>query len=582
MLKNAEAKLDNFYCCVAGNTEFFELMGARLGNSIEKRIHPDDTERFERLFGNCTEEKVTDVFRIMDFDNEYRWVTLTVSDIRKKNIPNVYWLVEICDILDFQYDAQEFEQKLFDYRTMLSAQRGKYFTYYKDTNIFKMYFIMNDEEVYIYNDDIYDIERIILKEYKNGNSRNVIKKFINTLVEGSKSMNSEFEITMTNNKGEKEIWVFTGEPIYNFTGDYIKYIGVIKSFDINTREDMTYYKVERNRDTMTGLLNKSALSSYARQLIQSKVNRPITIAIMDIDDFKGVNDYGGHSFGDEVLVSFAEILKEAVGKRGIVGRFGGDEFFVVLDGISDKQHIRSVLRSIKTNFKTKYAGIDKINIGCSIGAAVYPNSTTDYDELFKMADYALYRAKMNGKNRYVIYDRELHGPVPHSSGNIIELGNGTGAIDYMKAIYKVIECIDRGQVYDAVISIGTVMNIGRINIICGENFEVFYTWGEPNTAKSPFSFLSEDKLPDFFDEYNLLVIDTKSQYEDRLPLLNSYIVNNEIGFCVFFLMGSKDNVKGYITFEYVSDRRKLKNDEVLTIAAASKVINSYLLKEDKK
>lgn len=580
MIESGEAKLDKYYCCVAGNTEFFELMGAKLGNSLENRVHPEDKERFEKLFENSSSEKSADVLRVLDYKDEYKWVILNVWKEGSKS-PTVVYRIEILSISELSEERNHYAPQINDFRIMLASQHGKYFCYTPEDNIFKMYFILNDSEVYFYNDDVEKVKEEMLNTHTLKEDKNVVEEFFDVITKGERPISDEFETTILTRGVQKEICLFSGEPVYGYSGKFEKYIGVIKSFDTSTREDITYYKLERNRDVLTGLLNKSVLNGYVTRLMKNS-DKPITFGIMDIDDFKDVNDYGGHSFGDEVLVAFSQIIKNAVGKRGIVGRFGGDEFFIVLDGIGEAQGIRSVLRSIKMNFQEAYAHIDKIKISCSIGAAIYPKSAKDYDELFKMADFALYRAKQNGKNRFVVYDEKLHGEIPIADENVVQVGSNSKRIDYISVFYNSAEkLLDKNKegISESLATLGTNMGIGRINLIYGNSFTEFFTWGEPNNAKMPFDFLTEEKFKDFFDINNLLVVDTKSQFESKLPFFDKYIWDNGILFCIVFMIGNKEDVKGYITFEFLNDRRKLKNSEITTIASVSKIISNVILKE---
>lgn len=108
------------------------------------------------------------------------------------------------------------------------------------------------------------------------------------------------------------------------------------------------------KDPGTDLLNKRAITDYVRKLIDSQPGHTVTIAIIDIDDFKTINDTYGHMFGDEVLCKVADILRDAVGSRGLCGRIGGDEMFIIMEGLNDNEGIRNVLRTIRNNTKWLY------------------------------------------------------------------------------------------------------------------------------------------------------------------------------------------------------------------------------------
>lgn len=177
----------------------------------------------------------------------------------------------------------------------------------------------------------------------------------------------------------------------------------------------SYTANRANLDPLTSLLNKKAIKDFAMDaLAKAKHNGSVvTFVMIDLDNFKAINDTYGHMFGDSTLVSVARIMSEAVGSRGVVGRVGGDEFFIVLTGFPDGDpSIRPLLKTIRSNvewfFKNK---IDDIRVTCSVGTASYPFDTDNYDDLFKLADHCLYVGKMLGRNRYIIYTKSILGPV---------------------------------------------------------------------------------------------------------------------------------------------------------------------------
>ena len=176
-------------------------------------------------------------------------------------------------------------------------------------------------------------------------------------------------------------------------------------------------------DKMTGLLNKTAITEIAKDLTAQYPRKTFYFCLMDIDYFKSVNDTFGHMCGDEVIIDVAHIIRDCVGENGLVGRIGGDEFMVVLEKISDRAKVREVLAKLRETVETKYKNFrDCLNITLSIGTALYPEDAGDYDDLFKVTDKMLYRAKMKGRNRYIIYTREIHGNVLQSEETAAPIG----------------------------------------------------------------------------------------------------------------------------------------------------------------
>lgn len=149
-----------------------------------------------------------------------------------------------------------------------------------------------------------------------------------------------------------------------------------------------------------------------RELVSNELKKDITdgwniMFLMDLDDFKRINDAFGHQKGDEALVKFAEVIKRAFRKRDIVYRLGGDEFICFTRSADDPE------QTIKNAMDRLYGKIDEINaelseegynLQCSVGIFV-TNKRVLYKDFYEMSDRALYKAKRDGKNRYsVIYD----------------------------------------------------------------------------------------------------------------------------------------------------------------------------------
>ncbi len=161
------------------------------------------------------------------------------------------------------------------------------------------------------------------------------------------------------------------------------------------------------KDALTGLYNKGATQQLIEQTLEEELQKNTLNALMiiDLDNFKEVNDTLGHSHGDKVLADTANILGEVFKGGDIVGRIGGDEFVVFmrnLNSISNADILASRIVE-KVDFKLP-AGDKEINVTCSIGVSVFPYHGKSYEELFEKADKALYTAKANGKNGYRIFD----------------------------------------------------------------------------------------------------------------------------------------------------------------------------------
>ncbi len=170
-------------------------------------------------------------------------------------------------------------------------------------------------------------------------------------------------------------------------------------------------------DKMTGVYSKSVITEYARQLMEQQPRKQFYFFIMDVDNFKSVNDTYGHMTGDEVIVTVATIAKKYVGDKGLVGRIGGDEFMLVLEKVNTEPELRDVLRNIRYTIRDKYMdSAENKTITVSMGGGLFPDDADNYDSMFLLADKMLYRAKSKGRDRYIIYTPSVHGDVLSEDG----------------------------------------------------------------------------------------------------------------------------------------------------------------------
>ncbi len=176
---------------------------------------------------------------------------------------------------------------------------------------------------------------------------------------------------------------------------------VVMSLGLSRREDNRALEQKSITDLLTGLLNKMSFEEKCKDYLNCRVaGAKATMFIIDVDNFKHVNDNYGHQVGDEVLKNFARILKSYFHATDIIGRVGGDEFMILVMGELPKEFIDKRCRDILHEFRTSRVE-DAGGFTCSIGICedVYQHS---FEEMYNMADSALYEAKNGGKARHVL------------------------------------------------------------------------------------------------------------------------------------------------------------------------------------
>jgi diguanylate cyclase (GGDEF)-like protein len=165
-------------------------------------------------------------------------------------------------------------------------------------------------------------------------------------------------------------------------------------------------------DALTGLPNRSLLDDRLGQALlhAQRYGRHVTVAFIDLDDFKSINDSLGHDIGDELLIQMAARLTHTVRTTDTVVRLGGDEFVILLfDQPNAEESVTTALtRLMKAVSEPMDLGAHKVQLGCSIGVATYPMDGEDGSTLLKNADTAMYRAKEVGKSNFQFYTADLN------------------------------------------------------------------------------------------------------------------------------------------------------------------------------
>ena len=161
-------------------------------------------------------------------------------------------------------------------------------------------------------------------------------------------------------------------------------------------------------DGLTTLYNKLATEKYIRHYLENEgKNSRSVLFIVDIDDFKTINDTKGHAFGDIVISSIGRGLGSEFRATDIIGRIGGDEFLVFLKNIPNHEiEVKEAERLVKFFRELRPGEYVKTQVTASIGGAVYPDDAEDFETLYKAADEAAYRTKKSGKDGYSFYSEQ--------------------------------------------------------------------------------------------------------------------------------------------------------------------------------
>ena len=172
-----------------------------------------------------------------------------------------------------------------------------------------------------------------------------------------------------------------------------------------TKESMELQN-KAETDLLTELLNKISTENKIREYLEGDGrDKTSMMCVLDIDNFKKINDTMGHAFGDEVLATLGKRIKAEFRVTDIIGRTGGDEFIIFLKDLKDESVIEREAGRVAGFFKDFTVGTyTKYSPTASIGAALFPRDGSDYESMYKAADSALYKAKKRGKNQLAFFN----------------------------------------------------------------------------------------------------------------------------------------------------------------------------------
>ncbi|MCM1133968.1 MAG: GGDEF domain-containing protein [Clostridium sp.] len=270
-----------------------------------------------------------------------------------------------------------------------------------------------DEIVFLYNFPDNRSRRIVknYREYLRKTS-NVHPDHVKTLLDmlhGASQMILQSEMTyLKRGRSGGYEWHKVWYTSVMDTEENILVFGRIENIhdSVTGKQDMIH-KIET--DFLTGLYNKGAATEKIVAWLKENPSKEAHLIMLDLDDFKSVNDTYGHAFGDVVLKETGKVISECFADKGILSRFGGDEFivFVMEEPLENvEERIDKMMKRLAEDIKGMAHPLH-----CSVGITARISPLDEFEDLFNRADNVMYVAKKKGKNRYFVDRRHTPRPV---------------------------------------------------------------------------------------------------------------------------------------------------------------------------
>lgn len=588
-LERRLASFDDKYNIFVSNKSFTSYLGSEELRSfkITDYIHPDDVESFKKFVEDKSFTGGEEVFRLKKKNNgwHYNVVRIHTEKGMVENRRNIG--VEIIDIDESVGDYETAMDSLSRVRLLMSLTDEFAFIYDKETNMFKMFKYDRFNRIILYDMDIDQWKREML-------SRSYVKydekAMLDTLVLNMKTYADSFSIKMNCAiRKQSDIFEavrFIGTVHNESSGNKIIVGRVVSDESVGHASIAMEIMNELQYDSLTGVYNKKTITEYAKKRIAEEKEKRIVIAILDVDNFKSVNDTFGHLYGDKVLARVGGRLKEIVGEDGVIGRIGGDEFMIVFNGLDDDQVLRGMLRAIRTQIKWEFAeDFENLSITCSIGASIFPVNGRDYEDLFKKADCCLYIAKEKGRDRYVFFRDEMHRASYEAMLNKNQLNamKNPREIRELKNVASFMENAmtdSRKAILDAMRHMKDTFGIDNINIYYGEGMKKVYSFGSDiPEAKDAMYVFSEEFQKLMGENERFLQIGFADAFSDITPDFCGRMKAERIASTIQCYIGDKRNIKGLVTFNKCREASQWANYEIDCARIFAAVLSSMALND---
>ena len=206
----------------------------------------------------------------------------------------------------------------------------------------------------------------------------------------------------------RESWNLSAKyPLFNDRGEVVGIYGIARDVTEQKKLEASMWH-QAHVDGLTGLPNRRYLLKRLDELRSRRARGDTALRaglmMIDLDRFKAVNDSLGHAVGDELLVQVARRLAKAVRETDTVARLGGDEFIVAVTDVADRSQVAVIARKIVDALRAPFAIQEhRMQISGSVGIALCPEDSGDFENLLIQADHAMYRAKREGGDRFAFF-----------------------------------------------------------------------------------------------------------------------------------------------------------------------------------
>lgn len=501
-------------------------------------------------------------------------------------------------IMDISSSAKKIRKTNEKLNVIANISADKIFEYDIEDDVFKI--SCNDGSEFVLKEVYEDFENEFKeKKLVHEEDFGAFERLCDSMRLGNEKITAQ--IRMYNKEIDDYHWcVIDAKTLFDSQGFAKRCVGRIQDISKTKEAEMRLIN-KAERDPLTKIYNKATTKQLISDYLRTDNRETLdAMIIVDVDNFKSVNDNLGHLFGDSILVDLSQELQDLFRSCDVVGRIGGDEFLVFLRGIKHRNHIEDKAADICRVFELLYSNDNGDKITGSLGISLFPQDGDTFEELFKKADIALYSSKTEGKNCYTFYseetpelseeDQELHvkrysrDTILSASNSVFDNEITDFAFDIMNKTKDVSSAINM-----LLSKVGKHFCLSRVSVLEAlddENiYKYTYQWCSKSTQSQlgnivTFTDEQEAAIRNGYDDNDILRYNDTVNAEENgiysalIPIISNLQVKSLLQ-CAIYDSGE---YKGCVTFHDCEKVRSWTIDEVKALKTICKIISSYLLK----
>ncbi|SDM51274.1 GGDEF domain-containing protein [Lachnospira pectinoschiza] len=593
------ATIDAYYLAIVANKPFTEYFGDTRFSNLTEFVAEEEKINLMDFIDSYEGKELKGIFHFRNHKGEMRLNLITLF-AQKTSSARSEINIEMVDVESLANINELLLDDIKKGRALFGLTKEYTFTYDMSNDIFKMcrYDIFSKDTIYKMS-LIQWREFMINEGFIAESDIGLFKNLVGQILSYEQSFSAKITTSMRTQKQIMEKLIFTGMVYNKYNGDKIVIGRILTDENAHTNSNLIEMISDLSYDALTGVYNKKTITEYAKSLISANNDHKhdnymdayptnLAIIILDVDNFKKVNDLYGHMYGDKILARIGRKLKEIIGDGGVIGRIGGDEFLIILFDITDENLLRGYLRAVRTQIKWEFINdFADFNITCSIGSSIYPKDASNYDELFRIADFCLYIAKEKGRDRYVFYRKEIHEEAYIKSITSSDKKNVSGReVNELRYISKVIEHFARNKrqaVSDLLTHIQETFNVDSVNIYRGENLELHKTFGQVLDNSSNALYAKSPGFKSMLCEKMFLESSFVGRVADVAPEFSEAMHQRNVICTIQIVLGNDmNNITGLLTIDKAGNApQKWAEYEIQTSLIAAYLINVLIADEDR-